>query len=512
MGAKTKDMLSAALFCLLAAAGVLLLCSMNSWLYPLNPWNDVNCFATVGREFFHGKLPYRDLLEQKGPLLYALHALALWPDPLSYQGIWVMEALLLAGTLLCFHRILRLYAPEANVGWTALLAAVICASKTFCYGDSAEQICLLPMAGSMLALLRAWKTNTPLRGRDYLLHGALAGCILWIKFSLLGFHLVWMGFQAVAALVVERKPRRAIAMCLWFLGGMLLASAPWLILFGMNGALRDMVEVYFVRNIFGYSSRSRSVLFFTAKGLYKGMQDLWLSIPLLLALLGMLTAPASCVRAREKGFLMLAAAVMAVTIYGGGRHFTYYFLAFAVFLPFFPLALMRLGRKIARRPVMLRRGTALATSMAMLALGIGMAFAGSGNVRYIGYDYEDTVQGQAVALLGRDPDKTLLNVGKLDMGLYMALDARPADRWFVRLNFDQAACQAAQLACIREGRADYVVMAGMPMEGSGLDGHYVRVAELASDYPGNKPCYLYRRVERVPEAPVPAMPAGETEM
>ena len=59
----------------LFSVGILLVCSKNSPLYPMNDWVDVNCFFTVGRGMVHGLTPYLDLVDQKGPLLYALFAL-----------------------------------------------------------------------------------------------------------------------------------------------------------------------------------------------------------------------------------------------------------------------------------------------------------------------------------------------------------------------------------------------------------------------------------------------------
>ena len=38
-----------------------------------------------------GVVPYRDLYEQKGPLLYALYALAYPVSHRSFFGVWLME-------------------------------------------------------------------------------------------------------------------------------------------------------------------------------------------------------------------------------------------------------------------------------------------------------------------------------------------------------------------------------------------------------------------------------------
>ena len=52
------------LLILLISVGVITLCSRSSFLYPLNNWDDANCFFTVGKSMFNGKVPYRDLIEQ----------------------------------------------------------------------------------------------------------------------------------------------------------------------------------------------------------------------------------------------------------------------------------------------------------------------------------------------------------------------------------------------------------------------------------------------------------------
>ena len=76
---------------LLVAAVAITICSASSPLYPLNDWVDANCFFTVGKSMLFGKVPYRDLYEQKGPLLYALYALAYPISHRSFLGVWLFE-------------------------------------------------------------------------------------------------------------------------------------------------------------------------------------------------------------------------------------------------------------------------------------------------------------------------------------------------------------------------------------------------------------------------------------
>ena len=478
------------LICLISAAAILMLCSMNSWLYPLNPWDDVNCFVTVAREILRGAVPYRDIMEQKGPLLYALHVLALLPDVHSYHGIYVMEVLLMTVTLRCMLGVLRLYRPRASAGWAAVMAAFICMSETFRMGDSAEQLCMAPMAVSLLAMLRHLRGERELAGRDFVFHGAMAGCILWMKYSVLGLHFAWMAFIALETAFAKRRPARAAGMCGLFLGGMALTGLPWFAFFAAKGALDDFLGAYFLQNMGSYMQHRYGVLAYMGAGLLRGLSDLRISVPLLLGLAGVVVMSRRLISVHEKVFLVFAAASMALMIYGGGRRYLYYFLPFTVLLPFAGLPLGRLWDLAAARltpPARLRpAATALLVAAACL-----LAYWQSGNTRWIGYPYEQTSQGQAVALVGDEEGRTLLNVGSLDLGYYQALNCRPADRWFVLLNVHEEETGERHRQLIADGVPDLVVCNAGMLEAYG-DWDYDLVAALDSPFSG-RTTYLYRR-------------------
>ena len=71
-----KLKISELIFVIAAAVVTITAVSTCSPLFPFNPWDDANCFFTVGRGITKGLVPYRDLYEQKGPLLYFIYALA----------------------------------------------------------------------------------------------------------------------------------------------------------------------------------------------------------------------------------------------------------------------------------------------------------------------------------------------------------------------------------------------------------------------------------------------------
>ena len=237
---------------LLAAAILLLFMSACSPLYPTNPWADANCYMTVGRGMRAGMVPYRDLMDHKGPLLYAIHMVAsLAPGAGGFLGIYFAEILALWLFLIAASRTVALFCEDARLTLPLLiaLAALMLSMDTFAYGDSSEEFCLPLMAWSLYDALRCVRDGEEPSAACLLRNGALAGCVLWIKYSILGLHFAWMAFFAIDCIVRKRGFLRAVRMCLAFLAGMALASLPWLIYFGANGALGDLFGIYFVGNL-----------------------------------------------------------------------------------------------------------------------------------------------------------------------------------------------------------------------------------------------------------------------
>lgn len=105
---KNKPVLEG-LFLLLAAFLVLLFASRSSFLYPFNDWNDANSYFSVGKAFFNGKMPYRDVFDQKGMYLYFLYGLAYLVSHTTFLGVFFLEVILAFFDLWGFWRILRLY-------------------------------------------------------------------------------------------------------------------------------------------------------------------------------------------------------------------------------------------------------------------------------------------------------------------------------------------------------------------------------------------------------------------
>lgn len=77
------------LYCFFCSSICVTCCSECSFLYPIDSWVDANCFLTVGKSLVKGLVPYRDLIEQKGPMLYFLYGAAALIEPTSFLGVYI---------------------------------------------------------------------------------------------------------------------------------------------------------------------------------------------------------------------------------------------------------------------------------------------------------------------------------------------------------------------------------------------------------------------------------------
>ena len=69
------------LFCILSATLFLLFFSQTlSPLYTIEAC-DSSVFKLMGQAMLHGKVPYTDLFDHKGPVLYAIEAFGQWVIP-----------------------------------------------------------------------------------------------------------------------------------------------------------------------------------------------------------------------------------------------------------------------------------------------------------------------------------------------------------------------------------------------------------------------------------------------
>ena len=448
----------AAALCVLFSGILLLFFSRCSPLYPTNSWVDANCFFTVGRGMLRGLLPYRDFVEQKGPLLYALHALAALISCDSFIGVWLIEIIAVSlFTYFSWKTVARISGREKLSALSVAVAVLlILASRAFVHGDTVEELIIPLQAWAMCDLLEYMRDpERKMPARRLALHGFLAGCVFWMKYSLLGVHFAFMAVIAVESAARTRKVGHALVMCLWFLLGMALSTVPWLIYFGVNGALGDLFTGYFRNNLSGYGT-GRNPLACVVRGLGGGLaRDPALAALLLCGAVCLLTRVIK--RKWNAACTAVAVAVCCETVmnYCYGQLFRYSFMAMTVFAPLCCIAIIEAMEKVRLH----RRAYAVGTCAFMLACTV-YSCVKNDNLPYIGYPKSELAQTKFAEVIRREGGGSVLNYGFGDGGFYLAADEQPPIADFITLNLKKKESKHRQAEGLRTREIRWAVTRG----------------------------------------------------
>lgn len=457
------------LYFIVAAGVILLFASRSSLLYPCNDWNDANSYFSVGKALFNGKVPYRDVFDQKGMYLYFFYGLAYLVSHTTFKGVFILEWILATADLLGIGRIMQLYVKRNTALVLSPLAlAASFVSQSFYWGGSAEEMCLPFLIWGMYLSLNYFKKEYPdhdMKGRTLFLAGLLAGMTANIKFTVLGFFFAWM--MSVAFAFLARKDfLGGVKACLIFLLGMAVPFLPWIIYFVVKNALYYWYWGYVYINVFAYSNLNGEGpglgerIYTLSKLLYwvilKNLCYFALVIP------GVMFELISKGKDGKHRFLpkfhiASLCFFLFLGIYVGGSELPYYALPLSVFTV---LGLALIGRGMeellsrwhGKMNMLQVMGCVLSLCISALVI-----YAGSMNTSYMKVKKEDHFLYRLKEEMSCGENTTLLNIGCLDAGLYTVCDIVPTCQWFQTQTVIMDTVLSEQDRYIREGRIDYVI-------------------------------------------------------
>jgi len=497
---KTKyEHLAAAIICLLVSFATLAVCTRSSFLYPLNDWVDSNCYFTVGKSMFNGKVVYRDIYEQKGVLLYFIHGIAYLISNTTFIGVFIFEVIIFAAFLYISYLCARLFVSYAlSLCFLPVMACSIMTSISLRQGDSAEEFCLPFLVLPIYMFLKSVKggdgSGVP-STKEIILLGMGAACVLWIKYTLLGIYIGYV-LCAVLMCITDKQPIKLFHCATAFITGVAIVSLPFLIYFALNGALGDLWEVYFYNNMFLYTDertltdKLAGIASLSVRGLsYNG---LWGT----LVYLGFFSLVLDIKHPRVSAGAVLLYIGCVFFIYWGGIGWYYYSFGMAalcvpgfVFIQRVVYYLYKQAKRAAAllcsaaseksasvRSAVSRTArifdsptrTAVSyvlTATLVLSLGIGYTyecFNRSPNVFYMKYERDEIWQEKFARIINESDEQTLLNYSCLDLGLYTTANIVPSEKYFARLNIDLEDMKNSLNSSIAEQRTKYVVYRGNP--------------------------------------------------
>lgn len=164
-------------FLLVSFVFVTLFSRATSFLYAFEG-ADPSIFKQMGLAILKGKTPYIDYFDNKGCLLYFIHALGLWLGGDFF--ILLMQTLSLTVTLILWNKLLALYRNRRQ----RLICLGVGLFLLACFygaGDQTQEWCLPFISYPLLVFIRSYKNKINISSKQALLIGLCFGIITFIQ-------------------------------------------------------------------------------------------------------------------------------------------------------------------------------------------------------------------------------------------------------------------------------------------------------------------------------------------
>lgn len=416
------------LYCLILAFLTLLITSKNSFLYPLNDWVDANAFFTVGKSMFNGVVPYKDIFEQKGLILYFIYGIGYLFSPKSFHGVFILEVLFFTVFLYFVHKIIVLFFKNKySYIFLPIIAVLITTSVSFVHGGSCEEFCLPFFAITLYYYLKHFK-DKELSYKQLFINGFIAGVILLIKYTFLGF---WFAFMMFIFFDFIRKKsfKKAFCACGVFLLGMSEPVIISLIYLGVNGAIKDFINDYFIINMTAYNevisigSRFNKVF----KGVFSSLLDNGYLVYFGIILLPFYLCKLKMDNYEKMSFIGILV-IFSLGLFWGLHFYRYYMLPLLIFLIIAILGISGWLKKYIDKIVEMKFANLI--YLLVFIVCMCLCYSGANYKEMIFLDKNKMFQFKYAEYINNYDNPTLLNMGYLDAGLYTTTGIVPNTKFF----------------------------------------------------------------------------------
>lgn len=429
---KKKKSMLLFLFCFFLSFIGITVCSKNSFLYPIQDGNDMNAYFTVGKALMNGYVPYKDLFDQKGPILYVIYAISYMIHHTSFIGVYFLEILFFTVFLYFISKTILLFSNNHHYICIIIpiFSSFLLSSEYFFHGGSAEEFTLPFISYALYSIMKYFKIKE-IKPSILFLNGIMAGMIAMIKYNLLGFHLAMM-LILIIDIIRYNKGKNLIKTCFFFLLGMMIPILGCVIYFSINHALKDFIQVYLLFNIVGYKvsflGNIKRIIIQDIIIEHFTLYPIYLSI----FLYGIIYFIFH--KTQLKGLYKLAIPFLLLLtclgIYIGGRGYYYYHL---ILVPFYFLGFLAILLTVEEYYEKIK--------IHILYLCIFFSFSvfffqikNSPNLSFMTHGKSSLSQYTFASIIKRERDQSFLNYDSLDNGFYITTDQIPKFRYYMKLN------------------------------------------------------------------------------
>ncbi len=425
------------IFFFFVAFVILLFTSKNSFIYRFNTWVDANAFFTMGKSMVRGVIPYKEIFEQKGPLLYLIYGIGSLISYTSFHGVFILEVISFTVFLYYVHKIFSMYLDKKySFILIPIVAFAITTTKAYTHGGSCEEFCLPYMAISLYYFIRHFKEK-PLTNKEIIINGLMAGIVLTMKYTILGFW-IGFGFFIFLDLIIKKKIKESFMFCIKFLIGMSIPFIIFVIYFLITGGLKEFIDDYFIINMTAYPNSEKLTIF---RKLYRIARSVYRSInlnfPFIAPLIYAMPITVWFIKDKNKYLKFSLIGLMGFTfffIYFGLKYYIYYIIPTTIFIVITLLGVVSILDKYISK-IINKKYMYIVFSIIFVLFGF-LSYYYSQNKDEIMLSRDSYFQYKYADYINKYDNPTLLNMGTLDVGVYTTSGVIPTTQYFEVQNFE----------------------------------------------------------------------------
>lgn len=244
----------------IVVAILLIIAVIISFSLKTNCWNkevigvDSAVFITIGEKMHEGKVPYKDVFDHKGPLLYFINYIGTVHE--SYILLYIIESIFLIADVILLYKIAIRITKSRLLGLLATVFSTITFPLVLQGGNFAEEYTLPFILLALYIFLKPTKEKT-----DYLLTGISLGAVALLKINMIP---VWcIGYLFVIINTVYTKQYKELLKAIAYsLLGFIIMIMPSIIYLLVNDAFIDFINQYIIFNIKYSTTNSTSLIKF----------------------------------------------------------------------------------------------------------------------------------------------------------------------------------------------------------------------------------------------------------
>lgn len=236
------------------ASAALLFCFQSPFPFHNSSTMDSNVFMYIGKYMSKGLVPYRDMFDHKGPLLYILNWLGLFIGNGSSMGIWLIELIFMEFNIFLLYKTALLFTKRKL---TAVLSALVSLSPIILYfqgGNLVQEYALPFLLASLYFFSKYFMNGYQLIARDVTICGSCCGAVLLLQPNMTALWVIFC-VSIILHLYLNGRDKELFTKCvLPFILGLFFIFTPVFLYLFLNDALPAFWESYITFNL-NYSGK-----------------------------------------------------------------------------------------------------------------------------------------------------------------------------------------------------------------------------------------------------------------